>query len=71
MVKQKDEEKLKVHRERLSKLALAMGKKLLEQVQVANRERYDYRKFLKKFAVFKEEMQVDADQFDYIFYQWT
>lgn len=30
VVKQKDEEKLKVHRERLSKLALAMGKKLLE-----------------------------------------
>ena len=42
----------------------------MEQVQVANRERYDYRKFLKKFAVFKEEMQVDADQFDYIFYHY-
>ena len=39
---------------------------LLEQVQVENRERYDYKAFLRKFAVMKEEMQVDPDSFDYI-----
>ncbi len=35
---------------------------------VENRERYDYRAFLRKFAVLREEVQVDADSFDYVFY---
>ena len=43
---------------------------LLEQVQVANRERYNYKAFLRKFAVMKEEMQVDPDSFDYIYYTY-
>lgn len=42
----------------------------LDQVQVSNRERYDYREFLRKFAVLKEEMQVDEDSFDYIYYTY-
>lgn len=41
---------------------------LLEQVQVENRERIDYRRFLKKFAVVKEELFVDPDSFDPVFY---
>lgn len=41
---------------------------LLEQVQVENRERIDYRRFLKKFAVLKEELSVDPDSFDPVFY---
>lgn len=45
-------------------------KSLLEQVQVENRERYDYKRFLRKFAVMKEEMQVDHDSFDYIYYTY-
>ncbi len=43
---------------------------LLEQVQVENRERYDYRHFLRKFSVLREEMQVDQDSFDYVFYTY-
>lgn len=43
---------------------------LLEHVQVENRERYDYRQFLRKFAVLKEEIQVDPDSFDYVFYTY-
>lgn len=43
---------------------------LLEQVQVENRERYDYRRFLKKFAVLREELQIDEDSFDYIYYTY-
>lgn len=43
---------------------------LLDHVQVENRERYDYRQFLRKFAVLKEEMQVDPDSFDYAFYTY-
>lgn len=45
-------------------------KSLLEQVQVKNRERYDYKGFLRKFSVTKEEMQVDEDSFDYIYYTY-
>lgn len=46
------------------------GKSLLEQVQVENRDRYDYREFLKKFAVLKEEISVDPDSFDPVFYTY-
>ena len=45
-------------------------KNLLEQVQVENRERYDYKKFLRRFAVMKEEMETDDDSFDYIYYTY-
>ena len=34
---------------------------LLDSIQVENEERYDYRQFLKKFAVLREEMQTDPD----------
>ena len=43
---------------------------LIETLQVENRERYDYRQFLRKFAVLKEEMQVDPDSFDTTFYTY-
>lgn len=40
---------------------------VLGDLQVENRERYDYRAFLRKFAVMKEEIAVDQDSFDYVF----
>ena len=40
------------------------------ELEVENRERYDYRKFLRKFAVLKETVQVDPDSFDYVFYHY-
>lgn len=43
---------------------------LMEQVRAENRERYDYKAFLRKFSVLKEELQVDADSFDYGFYMY-
>lgn len=43
---------------------------LLGELSVENRERYDYRAFLRKFAVLQEEMQVDPDSFDYVFYSY-
>ena len=46
------------------------SKSLLEQVQVENRERYDYKRFLRKFSVLREELQVDEDSFDYAFYTY-
>ena len=46
------------------------NRSLLDQVQVENRERYDYSRFLRKFSVMREEMQVDPDSFDYAFYTY-
>ena len=46
------------------------NKSMLEQIQVENRERYDYRHFLQRFSVLREEMQVDPDSFDTIFYTY-
>lgn len=46
------------------------SKNLLEQVKAENRERYDYRKFLRRFAVLREEPEIDPDSFDYIFYTY-
>lgn len=43
---------------------------LAEELAVENRERYDYKAFLRKFAVLREEMQVDLDSFDYVFYNY-
>lgn len=43
---------------------------LCDELSVENRERYDYRAFLRKFAVLREEMQADPDSFDYIFYTY-
>ncbi len=43
---------------------------ILEQIKVENRDSYDYRRFLQKFAVLKEEQQIDPDSFDYGFYSY-
>lgn len=43
---------------------------LIGQIRVENRERYDYRSFLRKFAVMREEISVDPDTFDYNFYSY-
>ena len=43
---------------------------LKEQLRVSNRSRYDYKEFLRKFTVLHEEMQIDPDSFDYIFYHY-
>ena len=43
---------------------------LLEQLRVSSRPRYDYREFLRKFSALREELQVDPDSFDYIFYSY-
>ncbi len=45
-------------------------KSLAEEIRAENRRKYDYREFLRKFSVLKEEMQVDPDSFDYIYYNY-
>ena len=39
-------------------------------LSVANRKRYDYRDFLKRFSSLSEEMQVSTEEFDYIYYTY-
>ena len=40
----------------------------LQEYQSVHKKAYDYRRFLKQFAVCREEMQLDMDNFDYIPY---
>lgn len=63
-------EEMETDMETFSKEASEKSGDLLGQVQVENRERYDYKEFLRKFSVYKEEMGVDTDTFDYTFYSY-
>lgn len=63
-------EEMQTDMETFSQEASASSGGFLEQIQVENKERYDYREFLKKFAVLKEEMKIDEDTFDYGFYAY-
>ena len=65
-----ENEKLQTKMEMFAKEASEDAEALAEQVRVENRTRYDYKKFLRKFSVLKEEIQVDPDTFDYIFYHY-
>ncbi|RGZ00086.1 VWA-like domain-containing protein [Clostridium sp. AM58-1XD] len=63
-------EKMQTEMETFANKASDDSGDLIEQVRIENRERYDYKKFLRKFAVLKEEVQVDPDSFDYVFYTY-
>lgn len=43
---------------------------LLKAVQIENRQRYNYREFLRRFVTQREEIKVDPDSFDYAFYSY-
>lgn len=43
---------------------------LVQNLTAVNRERYDYEAFLRKFATRQEEMKIDDEAFDYIFYTY-
>ena len=63
-------EKMKTN---LSTFSKSMGEKagdLLLQMEISLHETYDYRKFLRKFTVMNEEIKLDLDSFDYIFYTY-
>ena len=63
-------ERLETEMETFSKEASSSAGDLLGQVKVENKERFDYREFLRKFAVLKEEMSIDQDSFDYVLYSY-
>ena len=43
---------------------------LVAQLRAANRERYNYEEFLRRFSVLCERMMVNDDEFDYIYYTY-
>lgn len=63
-------EKMQTGLETGSRDASEDNQSLLDEIRVENRVRYDYRRFLRKFSVLKEEMHVDPDSFDYAFYTY-
>ncbi len=64
------EEQMETDLETFSKEASEQSGDLLGQIKIENREKYDYKSFLKKFAVMREEIGVDLDTFDYSFYSY-
>ena len=63
-------EKMETDLETFSKEASEENGSFLGQLRVENRERQDYREFLRKFSVLREEMTADPDTFDYGFYTY-
>ena len=47
-----------------------MAGDLLKQLHIEHRTRVNYREFLQKFAVMREEVAIDPDSFDYGFYTY-
>lgn len=43
---------------------------MMQNLRAVNREKYDYTAFLKKFAVMGEDMRINDDEFDYVFYSY-
>ncbi len=43
---------------------------LMQELRAVNRERYDYADFLRRFATLGEIMQINDDEFDYVFYTY-
>lgn len=62
--------KMQTDMETLSRDPAKQSQALYQQVRVENRERYDYRRFLQKFAVLHEELRLDPDSFDPVFYTY-
>lgn len=64
------EEQMETDLETFSKEAVEQSGELLDQIKIDARETYDYKEFLRKFAVMREEIGVDPDTFDYSFYSY-
>lgn len=63
-------EKTATNLETFSKNIGKEAKGLLRSMKIANRKQYDYKEFLRKFAVTREMMEVDDDSFDYAYYTY-
>lgn len=63
-------EQMEMDLDTFSKESVEASGGLRDQLKVRKKEGDDYRRFLRKFSVLKEEIQVDTDQFDYAFYTY-
>ncbi|WFR55543.1 VWA-like domain-containing protein [Anaerocolumna sp. AGMB13025] len=63
-------EKMQTDMETFSKEEAQETQTLKEEVRIENRKRYDYKSFLRKFAILKEEPVVDLDSYDTILYTY-
>ncbi len=61
-------EKMQTDMESFSAEASTGASDLLKETEVENRERMEYRSFLRKFAALREEMHIDMDTYDSILY---
>lgn len=41
-----------------------------EELELAYSNKYDYKRFLKRFAIPREEVELDTESFDYVFYNY-
>ncbi|MBQ2747951.1 MAG: metallopeptidase, partial [Firmicutes bacterium] len=63
-------ERMQVDLETLSKGKGDARGGLMQNLRPLNKKRYDYTTFLRKFSVIGEELKVNDDEFDYIFYTY-
>ena len=63
-------ERMQQDLETFSKQRSEKAGNLIQNLAALNREKYDYESFLKKFAVLGEKMQINDDEFDYVFYTY-
>ncbi len=64
------DEKMETDLETFSKEASQREGNFVEELRVENRRKHDYKEFLRKFSVFREELKADPDTFDYGFYTY-
>ncbi len=63
-------ERMQVDLDTFSKEQGDQAGNLIQNIKAVNREKYDYKEFLKKFAVIGEAMKINDDEFDYVFYTY-
>ncbi|BCJ94269.1 hypothetical protein acsn021_18380 [Anaerocolumna cellulosilytica] len=63
-------EKMQTQMETFAREEAENAQTLSEEIRVENRKRYDYRSFLKKFAVVREEPVLDIDSYDTVLYTY-
>lgn len=63
-------ERMETDLETFSREASEKSGDLLGQLKIENKSKHDYKEFLRKFSVLREEIAVDPDSFDYSFYSY-
>ncbi len=62
--------KMRTNIETFSRDATDLAAGLYDYIRVETRQRYNYRHFLRKFTTLREEIRLDLDSFDYIYYMY-